>query len=181
MDKSAMLTQPVSAQDHAEGPADAPLTLVEYGDYQCPYCRAAYPVVKRLQKTLGKKLRFVFRNFPLTQAHPYALTAAQAAEAAALQGKFWEMHDLLFEEQALLKPEIIHSWGKRIGLDLKQFEDDIKESVVEKRIKEDRRSGIRSGVNGTPTFFINGIRYDGSHDYDSLLAGLESKLAPRSV
>jgi len=180
MDKSATLTQPVSAQDHAEGPADAPLTLVEYGDYQCPYCGAAYPVVKRLQKTLGKKLRFVFRNFPLTQAHPYALTAAQAAEAAALQGKFWEMHDLLFEEQALLKPEIIHSWGKRIGLDLKQFEDDIKESVVEKRIKEDRQSGIRSGVNGTPTFFINGKRYDGPPDYNSLLAALElaSELRP---
>ena len=107
MDKSATLTRPVSADDHAEGPADAPLTLVEYGDYQCPYCGAAYPVVKRLQKTLGKKLRFVFRNFPLTQIHPYALIAAEAAEAAALQGKFWEMHDLLFEQQTLLKPEII--------------------------------------------------------------------------
>jgi protein-disulfide isomerase len=181
MDKSAMLTQPVSAHDHAEGPADAPLTLVEYGDYQCPYCGAAYPVVKRLQKTLGKKLRFVFRNFPLTQAHPYALIAAEAAEAAALQGKFWEMHDLLFEQQTLLKPEIIPSWAKRIGLNLEQFGNDVKQGVVEKRIKEDRQSGIRSGVNGTPTFFINGIRYDGPHDYDSLLTALESELAPRSA
>jgi formate-nitrite transporter family protein len=181
MDKSATLTQPVSEHDHAEGPADAPLTLVEYGDYQCPYCGAAFPVVKRLQKTLGKKLRFVFRNFPLTQAHPYALIAAEAAEAAALQGKFWEMHDLLFEEQTFLKPDIIHLWAKNIGLDLEKFRNDIKQGVVEKRIKEDRQSGIRSGVNGTPTFFINGTRYDGPPEYDSLLAALESELALHSV
>ncbi len=170
------LTKPVSPHDHAEGSIDAPLTLVEYGDYQCPYCGAAYPVVKRLQKTLGKKLRFVFRNFPLTQVHPYALIAAEAAEAAALQDKFWEMHDLLFEEQNLLKPEIVLSWAKKIELNLEQFENDIKQDVVEKRIKEDRQSGIRSGVNGTPTFFINGTRYDGAHDYNSLLAALESAL-----
>jgi len=176
MDKSATLTPPVSAHDHAEGPADAPLILVEYGDYQCPYCGAAYPVVKRLQKTLGKKLRFVFRNFPLTQVHPYALIAAQAAEAAALQGKFWEMHDLLFEDQNLLKPETIPLWARKIGLNLEQFESDIKQGAVEKRIREDRQSGIRSGVNGTPSFFINGTRYDGSHDYNSLLAGLQSAL-----
>ena len=175
------LTQPVSARDHAEGPADASVTLVEYGDYQCPYCGAAYPVVKEVQKTLGKKLRFVFRNFPLTQAHPYALIAAEAAEAAALQGKFWEMHDLLFEEQHLLKPEIIPIWAERIGLNVEPFGNDIKKDVVEKRIQEDRRSGIRSGVNGTPTFFINGSRYDGPPDYNSLLAALESALELHSV
>jgi protein-disulfide isomerase len=175
------ITQPISTHDHAEGPADAPLILVEYGDYQCPYCGAAYPVIKRLQKKLGKKLRFVFRNFPLTQAHPYALISAGAAEAAALQGKFWEMHDLIFEQQTLLKPEIIATWAKSIGLNLDKFENDIKQDVVEKRIKEDRQSGIRSGVNGTPTFFINGTRYDGAPDYDSLLAALESELALRSV
>jgi len=175
------LTQSVSAHDHAEGPADAALTLVEYGDYQCPYCGAAYPVVKEVQKTLGKKLRFAFRNFPLTQAHPYALIAAEAAEAAALQGKFWEMHDLLFEEQHLLKPEIIPSWANRIGLNVEQFGNDIKKDVVEERIQEDRRSGIRSGVNGTPTFFINGSRYDGPPDYNSLLAALESALELHSV
>ena len=176
MDKSPTLSQPVTEQDHAEGSADAPLTLVEYGDYQCPSCGAAYPVVKRLQKTLGKKLRFVFRNFPLTQAHPYVLIAAEAAEAAALQGKFWEMHDLLFEQQDFLEPDIIPLWVKRIGLDLERFGNDIKQKVLENRIKEDRRSGIRSGVNGTPTFFINGTRYDGSPDYNSLLAALESEL-----
>jgi protein-disulfide isomerase len=172
-----MLTQPVSARDHTEGPADAPLTLVEYGDYQCPYCGAAYPVVKRVQKALGKKLRFVFRNFPLTQAHPYAMIAAEAAEAAALQGKFWEMHDLLFEQQTFLEPDIIPLWAKKIGLDLQKFGNDIKEGGIAKRIKEDRQSGIRSGVNGTPTFYINGSRYDGPPDVESLLAVLKSEQA----
>ncbi len=181
MPQSPPLTQSVSSRDHAEGPAEAPLTLVEYGDYQCPYCGAAYPVVKRLQKTLGKKLRFVFRNFPLTQSHPYAWIAAEAAEAAALQGKFWEMHDLLFEQQTFLEPDIIPSWAKKIGLNLEKFESDIEQAVVEKRIKVDRQTGIRSGVNGTPTFFINGTRYDGSPDYGSLLAALESELALRRV
>ena len=181
MDSSATLTQLVSARDHAEGPADAPLTLLEYGDYQCPYCGAAYPVVKGLQKTLGKKLRFVFRNFPLTQAHPYAVIAAETAEAAAHQGKFWEMHDLLFEQQALLDPDIIPTWAKKLGLDLEKLGNDIEQGTVEERIREDRQSGIRSGVNGTPTFFVNGARYDGSPDYDSLLAALDSELAPRSI
>ena len=116
------LTSPVSARDHAQGTENAPLTLVEYGDYQCPYCGAAYPVVKQVQKALGKKLRFVFRNFPLTQMHPYALVAAEAAEAAALQGKFWEMHDLLFERQQLLEPEALALWAQELGLDLEQFE-----------------------------------------------------------
>jgi protein-disulfide isomerase len=170
----AKLTQPVSARDHSKGPADAPVTLVEYGDYQCPYCRAAYPVVKRLQKKLGKKLRFVFRNFPVTQAHPYALIAAETAEAAALQGKFWEMHDLLFEKQSSLTPDVIPRWAEKIGLDVNKFGNNIKQGVVAKRIKEDRQSGIRSGVNGTPTFYINGKRYDGPSDYDSLLEALES-------
>jgi protein-disulfide isomerase len=174
MGDSARLTQAVSARDHAAGPAKAPLTLVEYGDYQCPYCRAAYPVVKRLQKKLGKKLRFVFRNFPVTQAHPYALIAAETAEAAALQDKFWEMHDLLFEQQASLTPDIIPVWAKKIGLDVTKFGNDIKQGAIAKRIKEDRQSGIRSGVNGTPTFYINGIRYDGPADYDSLLEALEA-------
>jgi protein-disulfide isomerase len=137
--------------------------------------------VKRLQKTLGKQLRFVFRNFPLTQSHPYALIAAEAAEAAALQGKFWKMHDLLFEQQTSLKPDIIPLWAKRIGLNVEQFGNDIKQRVVEKRIKEDRQSGIRSGVNGTPTFYINGTRYDAAPDYASLLAALKSELDRREI
>jgi len=167
------LTSPVSARDHAQGTENAPLTLVEYGDYQCPYCGAAYPVVKQVQKALGKKLRFVFRNFPLTQMHPYALVAAEAAEAAALQGKFWEMHDIIYENQQQLEPEQLLVWAKELGLDLAKFETAIRKGEVTKRIKEDRTSGIASGVNGTPCFFINGTRYDDAPDYDSLLAALE--------
>ena len=173
MNESTTLTPPVSERDHAQGRAGAPVTLVEYGDYQCPYCGAAYPEVKRLQKTLGKRLRFVFRNFPLTQAHPYALIAAEAAEAAALHGKFWQMHDLIYENQAALEPDILPAWAEKVGLDLDEFGTAIQQGGVTKRIKEDRMSGIRSGVNGTPSFFINGTRYDGAPDHDSLLAAVE--------
>lgn len=181
MNESATLIPPVSDRDHVEGGADAPLTLVEYGDYQCPYCGAAYPVVKRLQKAFGKKLRFVFRNFPLTRAHPYAMVAAEAAEAAALQGKFWEMHDLLYENQDNLEPDALPSWAERVGLDLEQFGTAIRQGEITKRIKEDRTSGIRSGVNGTPCFFINGARYDGIADYDSLRAVLEGQLTTHNL
>jgi len=173
MNESSTLTPPVSERDHGQGRADAPVTLVEYGDYQCPYCGAAFPEVKRLQKALGKRLRFVFRNFPLTQAHPYALIAAEAAEAAALHGKFWQMHDLIYENQAALEPDILPAWAEKVGLDLDEFGTAIQQGVVTKRIKEDRMSGIRSGVNGTPSFFINGTRYDGAPDHDSLLAAVE--------
>lgn len=181
MERSATLTQPVSAYDHIQGPADAPLTLVEYGDYQCPYCGATYPVVKRLQQALRKKLRFVFRNFPLTQAHPYALITVEAAEAAALQDKFWEMHDLLFERQDVFEPDVIPLWAQEIGLNLEKFGNDIKQGTIQERIKKDRQSGIRSGVNGTPTFFINGTRYDGSPDYASMLSALESEFVLHAV
>ena len=177
MFSSVTLTHPVSARDHVQGPEYAPLTLVEYADYQCPSCVAAYPAVKRLQKTLGNKLRFVFRNFPLTQSHPYALLAAETAEAAALQGKFWEMHDLLFEGQESLNPDIISVRAERLGLDLEKLGRDIGQGAVEERLREDRQSGIRSGVNGTPTFFANGVRYDGPPDYHAMLADLESGLA----
>ena len=173
MNESVTLTPTVSERDHAQGPAEAPMTLVEYVDYQCPYCGEAYPVVKRLQKELGKRLRFVFRNFPLTQAHPYAMVAAEAAEAAALQGKFWEMHDVIYENQADLEPDILPVWAEDVGLDLDKFGGAIKQGIVTKRIKEDRASGIRSGVNGTPSFFIHGARYDGPPDFDSLRVALE--------
>jgi len=176
MSDSPTLTPPVSAGDHAEGHVTAPLTLVEYGDYQCPYCGAAYPVIKRIQKALGQRLRFVFRNFPLTQAHPYALIAAEAAEAAGLQGKFWQMHDLIYENQEELEPGILPSWAGQIGLDPEEFGLSIRREEVAKRIRDDRVSAIRSGVNGTPTFFINGARYEDPADYNSLLAGLEEPL-----
>src|SRR5215813_128964 len=141
MNQSTALTPTVSGRDHAQGQADAPLTLVEYGDYQCPYCGAAFPVVKRLQKALGAKLRFVFRNFPLTNAHPYALVAAEAAEAAALQGKFWEMHDLIYENQGMLEPDMLPVWALKAGVDINKFGADIRHGDVVKRIKDDRASG----------------------------------------
>jgi protein-disulfide isomerase len=173
MNVSSTLVPPVSAHDHTQGSAEAAVTLVEYGDYQCPYCGAAYPEVKRVQKHLGRKLRFVFRNFPLTQAHPYAMVAAEAAEAAGLQGKFWEMHDFIYEHQEELEPDALSAWAEQIALDLEQFGTAIRQGEITKRIKEDRMSGIRSGVNGTPCFFINGVRYDGAADYDSLLEALQ--------
>jgi len=176
MNEPTILTPPVSERDHTQGPANAPITLVEYGDYQCPYCGEAHPVVKQLQKALGKRLRFVFRNFPLTEAHPYALIAAETAEAAALQGKFWEMHDHVYEHQDELEPDILPVWAEEIGLDLDKFGNALKQGLVIKRINDDRASGIRSGVNGTPSFFINGTRYDGESDYHSLHEELEETI-----
>ncbi|HEY4988921.1 MAG TPA: thioredoxin domain-containing protein [Opitutaceae bacterium] len=173
MHATATLSPPASERDHSQGPAGARVTLVEYGDYQCPFCGAAYPVVKRLQGSLGKELRFIFRNFPLTEAHPFAMIAAEAAEAAALQGKFWEMHDLLFENQALLEPAAILAWARELGLDLEKFGTAIRQGEISRRIKEDRRSGIASGVNGTPCFFINGARFDGPASYDALADALK--------
>lgn len=159
---SGQLTPPIGAQDHAAGPAGAPVTLVEYGDYECPYCGMAYPVVKRVQSALGNQLRFVFRNFPLAEAHPHARLAAQAAEAAGAQGRFWEMHDMLFENQSALEPADIVGYAQSVGLDLKRFEQDMEAGTYAKKVRDDFRSGVRSGVNGTPTFFVNGERYDGS-------------------
>jgi protein-disulfide isomerase len=156
------LTPPVSAKDHAAGPDDAPVTLVEYGDYECPHCGRAHPVVKAVQRELEGQLRFVFRNFPLAEAHPHALLAAQAAEAAGAQGRFWEMHDMIFEHQDALQPQDLVGYAKALALDIQQFERDLEAGTYAKKVRDDFRSGVRSGVNGTPTFFINGTRYDGS-------------------
>src|SRR5215467_3462411 len=141
MNTTVTLSPSVSDSDHIEGRASARLTLVEFGDYQCPYCGAAYPVVKQLQRDLGSKLRFIFRNFPLTQAHPYALVAAEAAEAAALQGKFWEMHDIIYENQDQLDPSILPLWAQQLRLNVKEFGRTIEEGLVTERIKNDRKSG----------------------------------------
>ena len=158
----AELTPPVSARDHVAGPDDAPVTLVEYGDYECPYCGMASPIVKRARQDLGTRLCFVFRNFPLAESHPHARIAAQAAEAAGAQGKFWEMHDMLFEHQDALEVEDLVGYAKSLGLDVQQFARELETGTYEKRVRDDFRSGVRSGVNGTPTFFVNGSRYDGS-------------------
>src|SRR5687768_7992843 len=156
-----LLTPPVGAEDHAAGPDDAPVTLVEYGDYECPYCGLAHPIVKKAQEDLGNQLRFVFRNFPLAEAHPHARLAAQAAEAAGAQGKFWEMHHMIFEHQDALEAENLAGYAKALALDEKKFARDIEAPASVKRVRDDFRSGVRSGVNGTPTFFMNGARYDG--------------------
>ena len=169
----ALLTVPVSDRDHVEGPADAAVTLVEYGDYECPYCGAAYPIIKDIQARMGERLRFVFRNFPITTSHPHAERAAEAAEAAAAQGTFWQMHDLLYENQKRLGDQDLRVYAERLGLDVELFDKELAEHVHAERIHEDFMSGVRSGVNGTPTFYVNGSRHDDSYDLDTLLGALE--------
>jgi protein-disulfide isomerase len=172
--REAALTMPVSeGRDHVEGPADAVVTLVEYGDYECPYSGAAYPIVKELQSRMGSRLRFVFRNFPITPAHPHAEQAAEAAEAAAAQGKFWEMHDVLYENQRHLRDQDLLAYAERLGLDAERFDKELAEHVHAGRVQEDYMSGLQSGVNGTPTFYINGERHAGSYELEPLQAALE--------
>ncbi len=164
------LTMPVDPdRDHIQGPEDAPVTLVEYGDFQCPNCGEAYPILKSIQKKMGNKLRFVYRHFPITETHPDAVHAAEASEAAAAQGKFWEMHDLLFEHQDALDGESLHNYAAQLNLDLGRFDRDMREHLYAERIRDDFASGLRSGANGTPTFFINGDRYDLPWDDESWL------------
>jgi protein-disulfide isomerase len=176
-DAAAALTLPVGKRDHIQGPADAPATLVEYGDYECPHCKRAYPIVKEIQRRMGRRLRFVFRNFPLRESHPHAQHAAEAAEAADAQGKFWELHDLLFERQFALEDENLIEYADELGLDVARFRKDLAEGVYAPRVREDFRSGVSSGVNGTPTFFVNGARHDDAWDVEPLLAALERAAA----
>ena len=168
------LKPPVSDHDHAQGPADAKVTLVEYGDYECPHCGRAHPIVKAVQKRLGSRLRFVFRNFPLNNAHPHAQAAAEAAEAAGAQGRFWEMHDVIFENQDALETDDLRRYAEELGLDVDRFASELDRGVYADRVRRDFTSGVRSGVNGTPTFFINGARFDGSWDEPGLLAALQA-------
>lgn len=171
---AARLTLPVSERDHIQGSLTAPVALVEYGDYECPYCGAAYPIVKQLQRHFGTQLCFAFRNFPLSQVHPHAEHAAEAAEAAAAQGKFWEMHDYLYEHQNHLDDLHLVMYAYQLDLDQERFERDLVAHTYAGRVREDFMSGIRSGVNGTPTFFINGLRHDAAYDLESLQAAIEA-------
>ena len=171
--RGPVLVLPVGPRDHAKGPADAPVTLVEYGDYECPHCGRAHPIVRSVQHALGDRLRFVFRNFPITEAHPHAESAAEAAEAAGAQGKFWEMHDTLFDNQNALELRDLIAYATRVGADAEDVANALEKRVHAARIREDFMSGVRSGVNGTPTFFLNGARYDGEWDRRSLLAAIE--------
>ena len=172
------LTVPVSDdRDHTQGSPDAPVTLVEYGDYECPYCGAAYPIVKEVQARMGERLRFVFRNFPISTSHPHAEQAAEAAEAAADQGSFWEMHDVLYENQKRLRDEDLRGYAETLGLDVGRFDTELADHAHADRVHEDFLTGVRSGVNGTPTFYINGARHDDSYDAETLLAALERAAA----
>jgi protein-disulfide isomerase len=166
------LTPPVAERDHSQGPSTAKAILVEYGDYQCPFCLQAYPIVIDLQEQMGDRMRLVFRNFPLATAHPNAEHAAEAAEAAGAQGKFWEMHDSLYEHQAHLDDAHLLTYAAAIDLDLARFRRDLETHTFADRVREDFRSGVRSGVNGTPTFFINGLRHDGAWDLETLTGAI---------
>lgn len=169
----ARLVLPVSEDsDHILGPADAPITLLEYGDFECPSCGQAYPEVAEVLRQSGDHVRFVFRHFPLTRIHPHAQRAAEAAEAAAAQGRFWDMHGLLFENQQALDANDLVTYARRLDLDLVRFRDDLVSGDHLRHVREDFLSGVRSGVNGTPSFFINEQRYDGPWDVASLLAAL---------
>jgi protein-disulfide isomerase len=170
------LTIPIGKDDHVQGAATAPVTLVEYGDYECPYCGAAYLMVKAITKRFGAQLRFVFRNMPLNEMHPNAELAAEAAEAAAAQGKFWEMHDALYEHQSELGPDLMRALARRFHLDEKRFEDDLTSRRFRDHVRRDFMGGVRSGVAGTPTFFINGERHDGALDERSLTAALQGQI-----
>jgi protein-disulfide isomerase len=153
------------------------VTLLEYGDYECPYCGAAYPILKQVQARMGDRLRFVFRNFPITTSHPHGEQAAEAAEAAAAQGKFWEMHDHLYEHQQHLTDSDLHGYAEELGLDVERFDSDLAGHAFADRVREDFMSGVRSGVNGTPSFYVNGAKYDGDYSLEALVAELERAAA----
>jgi protein-disulfide isomerase len=166
------LTSRVTAQDHSQGKTNAPWTLVEYADYQCPSCGDAFTIVKKLQKHFGEQLRFVFRNFPL-EMHPYAEHAAETAEFAAAHGKFWEMHDLLFEHQGNLKDATLLKLAVQLRLSSDHLKHALADGTYAARVKTDLDSGDASDVHGTPTFYINGQQHDGSYDYERMVAAIE--------
>ena len=162
----------VTERDHIQGSRGARVTLVEYGDYQCPDCVQAFPIMIDIQEHLGDRLRLVFRNFPLSKVHPHAQRAAEAAEAAGAQGRFWEMHDYLLQHQAGLEDGALLQFAGETGLDVARFRRDVDSHAFAARVQEDVQSGTQSGVTGTPTFFINGVRYKEARDLESLTAAI---------
>ena len=172
--RPTLLAAAVGALDHVRGPADAPVTLVEYADFECPFCGRWFPELQRVLQDLGPRVRFVFRHFPISEQHPHAESAAEVAEAAAAQGKFWEMHDYLYENQPSLGDEgFFAKYENRLKLDVTRLVREVAQHVHSARVQEDYVSGIRSGVNGTPTFFIDGVRYDGYPGFGQLISALE--------
>jgi protein-disulfide isomerase len=173
----ATLKVPVTSIDHIQGDEKAPFTLVEYGDYECPHCGHAHPIVKRVQKHFGKRLRFVFRNFPLNEIHPNAESAAETAEFAAAKGRFWEMHDAIFENQGMLSIVFLLDLAKSLGLSPANLQSALESHEFAPRVRDDFLGGARSGVNGTPTFFINGQRHDGPPEFDDLVEAIQERVA----
>ena len=169
---SSQLSQPVTSRDHVRGRESAEVSLVEYGDFECPYCRAAEPIVEGIIEALGDQVRVAFRHFPLRQVHPHAEHAAEVAEAAAAQGKFWEMHDRLFAGQDALDDESLMHYAAQLSLDAERVGRELASHQYAARVTEDQQSGIASGVSGTPTFFIDGARYEGSAALDRMLAAI---------
>jgi len=174
-----MLKIPIGDDDHVQGPADAAITLVEYGDYQCPHCGHAYPIVQQLQKHYGHRLRFVFRNFPLRDVHPMAEPAAEAAEFAGAAGKFWEMHDAIFENQSELSVPLLLSLADALDLPSADLEAALNAETFATKVQADFLGGVRSGVNGTPTFYINDSRHNGPFEFEDLVAAIEVRLMKR--
>jgi protein-disulfide isomerase len=170
------LSIPVGPDDHSSGPLDAKLTVVEYGDYQCPYCGQAFPIVEKLRTAFGDSMRFVFRNFPLSDMHPHAEAAAEVAEAVAQQGKFWEIHDALYENQRDLSDTALRRYIEDVGANVDDAMKAIKDGAPRERVEADFEGAIRSGANGTPTFFVNGVRYDGSWQYEPFFDFLTDEL-----
>jgi protein-disulfide isomerase len=173
-DNNNDLNIPVGNSDHYQGDLNAPIVLVEYGDYECSYCGSAYPIIKKIQKHLGKDLCFVFRNFPLAESHPHAQHAAEAAEIAAASGKFWEYHDRLYENQDALDDGSLVGYAGGLGINEDDFSDELQSGKYENKVQEDFMGGVESGVNGTPSFFVNGSRYDGDWDYEPFMEYLSS-------
>jgi protein-disulfide isomerase len=171
---STKLKNAINASDHILGTETAPIELVEYGDYQCPSCANSYVVVNKLLREMPQSVVFVFRNFPLTDMHPDAFDAALAAEAAALQNKYWEMYDLLYQNQDQLSPYRLNEYAKEIGLDMGRFNRDIQSKALSSKIEGDIESGLKSGVNGTPTFYINGEKYEGDWENDEMIDYIKS-------
>jgi protein-disulfide isomerase len=176
MNQQPDLAIPVQAADHVAGADHAPVTIVEYGDFECPNCKQAAPALKLLLERFDGRSRLVFRHFPLEEVHPHALAAAQAAECAAGQGKFWQMHDLLFANQGHLTRNHLHSYGEQLGLDMARYTAEMDDQVYLQRIREHEEGGRRSGARGTPTFFVNGRLHDVSYGIRSLFDAVEAAL-----
>ena len=172
----ANLKVSVTSEDHIQWSEDASVTLVEYGDYQCPHCGIAYSIIKQVQDRYGDDLRFVFRNFPLAEIHPHAESAAEAAEFAGANGSYWEMHDGIYENQQRLSTKLLLELTSGIGLSVDDLREALASHEFAPRVKKDFLGGVRSGVNGTPTFFINGVRHDSAYDFKTLTDAIDSRL-----